>query len=97
MIVVVEFVVNVLNLWCTDWEAVADRPPNELLSSPGLPSVSNLSLEDTKSHTRKQHERGTFSYKQDKLYSDQQSDSSPKVSEEDEDVDRSVHVQKNAV
>ncbi|WCJ40115.1 hypothetical protein M5689_021046 [Euphorbia peplus] len=80
-----------------DWEAVADRPPNELLTSPALPSVSNLSLEDTKSHTRKQRGRGTFSYKQDKLYSDQQSDSSLKVSEEDEDVDTSVHVQKDAV
>ncbi|XP_065868562.1 uncharacterized protein [Euphorbia lathyris] len=79
-----------------DWEAIADRPPNELLSSPGLPSVSNLSLEDTKSHSRKQRGRGTFTYKQDKLYSDQQSDISPKVAEENEDLGRSVNVQQDA-
>ncbi|XP_044504384.1 coiled-coil domain-containing protein R3HCC1L [Mangifera indica] len=55
-----------------DWEAIADRAPNELLSSQFLPEVSNLSLEDTKVQAPKRRGRGTFSYKKNELYSDQQ-------------------------
>ncbi|XP_002513720.2 uncharacterized protein LOC8281019 isoform X1 [Ricinus communis] len=72
-----------------DWEAIADRAPSELLSSPGLPSVSNLSLEDTKVQGPKRRGRGTFSYNQEKLYSDRQSDVSFSGDTEDEDLSKS--------
>lgn len=58
----------------TDWEAVADRAPDELFSTQCLPGVSNLSLKDTKVQTPKRRGRGTFSYRKKGLYSDQQSD-----------------------
>ncbi|KAK9939179.1 hypothetical protein M0R45_015885 [Rubus argutus] len=54
-----------------DWEAIADRTPEELLSSQSLPGVSKLSLEDTKVQTPKRRGRGTFAYKKHELYSDQ--------------------------
>lgn len=57
-----------------DWESIADRTPDELLSSQSLPEVSKLSLEDTKVQTPKRRGRGTFSYKKHELYSDQVSD-----------------------
>ncbi|KAL3850257.1 hypothetical protein ACJIZ3_012139 [Penstemon smallii] len=57
-----------------DWEAVADRAPEELLSPQSLSGVSKLSLEDSKAEGIKRRGRGTFSYnKQEGLYSDNQS------------------------
>lgn len=62
-------------LWnITDWEALADREPDALLStvpSDCLSGVSNLKLENTKSQTPKRRGRGTFSYEKQELYSDQ--------------------------
>lgn len=62
----------------TDWEAIADRAPEELLSPNCLPGVSKLSLEDSKEDSNaqgtKRRGRGTFSYKKQGLYSDNQSD-----------------------
>ncbi|GMH07349.1 hypothetical protein Nepgr_009189 [Nepenthes gracilis] len=56
-----------------DWEAVAERAPDELLS---LPGVSKLSLEDAEEErVQRRRGRGTFSsYGKHGLYSDQQSD-----------------------
>ncbi|KAE9593105.1 hypothetical protein Lal_00028745 [Lupinus albus] len=57
-----------------DWEAMADREPDELLSSippDCLSGVSNLKLEKTKNQTPKRRGRGTFSYEKQELYSDQ--------------------------
>ncbi|KAH0972195.1 hypothetical protein GBA52_024351 [Prunus armeniaca] len=70
----------------TYWEAIADREPDELLSSQVLPEVSKLSLEDTKGQTPKRRGRGTFSYKKDELYSDQIPDKLIIDTREDEDV-----------
>ncbi|KAM7496996.1 hypothetical protein LguiA_021410 [Lonicera macranthoides] len=68
-----------------DWEAIADRDPDELLSPQSLPSVSKLSLEeDTKAQTPKRRGRGTFSYKKHGLYSDHQSDGPISDKSEDE-------------
>ncbi|KAK3443739.1 coiled-coil domain-containing protein R3HCC1L [Eucalyptus grandis] len=54
-----------------DWEAMADRSPNELLPAESLPEVSKLSLEDGKNtKAPKRRGRGTFTYKKDELYSD---------------------------
>ncbi|KAL5763666.1 hypothetical protein ACOSQ2_016260 [Xanthoceras sorbifolium] len=69
-----------------DWEAIADRAPDHLLSSQCLPEVSNLSLEDKKVQTPKRRGRGTFSYKKNELYSDRLPDNSGYESAEDEDV-----------
>ncbi|XP_037493279.1 coiled-coil domain-containing protein R3HCC1L isoform X5 [Jatropha curcas] len=69
-----------------DWEAIADWAPNELLFQPSLPSVSNLSLEDNKVQGPKRRGRGTFSYKQDKLYSDRQSYMSFSGDKEDDNL-----------
>lgn len=58
----------------TDWEAIADREPDELLPTVSLDSVpgkSNLKLENAKSGTPKRRGRGTFSYEKQELYSDQ--------------------------
>lgn len=52
-----------------DWEAVADRAPDELL----LQNVSKLTLEDKKDQTPVRRGRGTFAYQKQGLYSDQQS------------------------
>lgn len=57
-----------------DWEAIADRAPEELLSLQGLPEVSKLSLENTKIQTPKRRGRGKFSYTTNGLNGDQQSD-----------------------
>ncbi|XAR59632.1 hypothetical protein NMG60_11015539 [Bertholletia excelsa] len=57
-----------------DWEAIADRAPEELLPSDSLPAVSKLTLEDIKIQTTKRRGRGTFSYRKHGLYSDQQFD-----------------------
>jgi len=63
-------------LWIvsTDWEAIADREPDELLptvSSDIVSGKSNLKLENAKSGTPKRRGRGTFSYEKQELYSDQ--------------------------
>lgn len=68
-----------------DWEAIADREPNELLSSQCLPDLSSLSLKDTEDEGPKKRGRGTFSYKKNELYSDRQSDDS--ILEDDEHQD----------
>ncbi|XP_057748778.1 uncharacterized protein LOC130967785 [Arachis stenosperma] len=62
-----------------DWEAMADRKPDELLptvSSDCIAGVSNLKLENSKSPAPKRRGRGTFSYEKHELYSDQLRDSS---------------------
>lgn len=59
----------------TDWEVVADRSSNDLLSSECLPGISKVSLEDTKSQPPKRRGRGTFSYQKHELYSDHLSES----------------------
>lgn len=58
---------------CTDWEAVADRAPDELLSPQSLLGVTKLSLEDAQVQGPKRRGRGTFSYKKNGMYSDEQS------------------------
>lgn len=71
-----------------DWEAMADREPDELFSSECLPGVSNLSLEDKKVEAPtvpKRRGRGTFSYNKDELYSDRVSDKSFPENHKDED------------
>ncbi|XP_074296394.1 uncharacterized protein LOC141626542 [Silene latifolia] len=62
-----------------DWEAMVDRAPDELLSvSPKIPlelDVFKLSLrDDTKPKVPKRRGRGTFTYRKQGLYSDQQAD-----------------------
>ncbi|XP_022731554.1 coiled-coil domain-containing protein R3HCC1L isoform X2 [Durio zibethinus] len=69
-----------------DWEAIADREPNVLLSSECLPGVSNLSLEDSKVEGPKRRGRGTFSYTKGELYSDQLFDVAASKDTENEDV-----------
>ncbi|XP_062172301.1 uncharacterized protein LOC133877870 [Alnus glutinosa] len=69
-----------------DWEAIADRTPDELRLSQCLPEVSELSLTDTKVQTPKRRGRGTFSYNKHELYSDQLSDKAIVDNSEDEDV-----------
>ena len=71
---------------------MADRAPDELLSSQCLPGVSeplmqdtNVQAPDTKVQGPKQRGRGTFSYKKHELYSDQLSDKSIINDAEDED------------
>ncbi|KAG8644126.1 uncharacterized protein LOC110626570 isoform X2 [Manihot esculenta] len=71
-----------------DWEAIVDRAPSELLSPQGLPSISNLSLNENKVQGPKRRGRGTFSYKQDKLYSDRQSCTSFSSDTEDDDLSK---------
>ncbi|XP_050285363.1 uncharacterized protein LOC126724952 [Quercus robur] len=75
-----------------DWEAMADRAPDELLSSQCLPGVSEPVMQDTKVQAPdtkvqapKQRGRGTFSYKKHELYSDQLSDKSIINDAKDED------------
>ncbi|MED6119363.1 hypothetical protein PIB30_011166 [Stylosanthes scabra] len=62
-----------------DWEAMADRKPDELLptvSSDCIAGVSSLKLDTSKSPAPKRRGRGTFSYEKQELYSDQLRDSS---------------------
>ncbi|XVE59664.1 hypothetical protein DITRI_Ditri05aG0064100 [Diplodiscus trichospermus] len=65
-----------------DWEAIADREPNVILSSDCLLGVSNLSLEDSKVEAPKRWGRGTFSYRKSELYSNQLSDLSASIDTE---------------
>lgn len=53
-----------------NWETIADRAPDELLSPSCLPGVSNISLDDTPTQGPKRRGRGTFSYGRRSLYSD---------------------------
>lgn len=69
-----------------DWEAIADRAPDELLSPQHLPEVSKISLQDSKVQGPKRRGRGTFSYQKHCLYSDQQSDEPAIDDIEDETV-----------
>ncbi|KAL3335909.1 hypothetical protein AABB24_031900 [Solanum stoloniferum] len=69
-----------------DWEAIADRAPDELLSPQHLPEVSKISLQDSKVQAPKRRGRGTFSYQKQCLYSDQQSDEPDVDDIEDETV-----------
>lgn len=75
-----------LFLKTTDWETIADRAPNELLSPPSLPDVSTLSMEDNKAQITKRRGRGTFSYQKEELYSDRQSEGSTLDDTRDEAV-----------
>lgn len=56
--------------WCTDWEAIADSAPDQLLPS----VISKVSLDDSKVQKPKRRGRGTFSYKKNEFYSDRLSD-----------------------
>lgn len=69
-----------------DWEAIADRAPDVLLSPQHLPEVSKISLQDLKVQAPKRRGRGTFSYQKQSLYSDQQSDEPAVDNIEDETV-----------
>lgn len=69
-----------------DWEAIADRDPDELLSPQHLPEVSKISLQDSEVQGPKRRGRGTFSYQKHSLYSDQQSDEPAVDDIEDETV-----------
>ncbi|KAE8653547.1 coiled-coil domain-containing protein R3HCC1L isoform X1 [Cucumis sativus] len=59
-----------------DWEAIADRPPNELLSLESEPDKPEQSVKEMKAQTPRRRGRGTFSYNKHELYSDKLSDSS---------------------
>ncbi|KNA25227.1 hypothetical protein SOVF_008470 isoform B [Spinacia oleracea] len=56
-----------------DWEAAADRAPDELLSPQCLPDVSKLTLYDTevKKEVPNRRGRGTFTYNKQGMYSDE--------------------------
>lgn len=69
-----------------DWEAIADRPPNELLSLQSEPDKPELPVKETKDQTPRRRGRGTFSYNKDELYSDKLSDSSSTNDTNDEDA-----------
>ncbi|PHU16044.1 hypothetical protein BC332_17249 [Capsicum chinense] len=73
-----------------DWEAIADRAPDELLSPQHLPEVSKISLQDSKVQGPKRRGRGTFSYQKQSLYSDQQSDEPAVDDIEDETVSHTL-------
>lgn len=75
-----------------DWEAIADRAPDELLSPQHLPEVSKISLQDSKIQAPKRRGRGTFSYQKQSLYSDQQSDEPAIDDIEDETVSNTPKV-----
>ncbi|KAF9598109.1 hypothetical protein IFM89_025211 [Coptis chinensis] len=55
-----------------DWEAVVDRGSVEVLSPQNDEGVSKLSLDDTEVIKPKRRGRGSFLYKKNGLYSDQQ-------------------------
>ncbi|CAN1247624.1 hypothetical protein LINPERPRIM_LOCUS6409 [Linum perenne] len=67
-----------------DWEAVADRESCELLPANSPPSVSKTANKDKVDIKPKRRGRGTFSYKKNRLYSDQQSDGSVSDDSENE-------------
>lgn len=53
-----------------DWEALADREPNTLLSVDELPQISKLSVEEPKIEGPKRRGRGNFTYNKDVMYSE---------------------------
>ncbi|KAL3518632.1 hypothetical protein ACH5RR_021221 [Cinchona calisaya] len=53
-----------------DWEAAADRAPDELISPQNLPEVSKMLLEDAPVQVLKRRGRGTFLYQTDSMYSE---------------------------
>ncbi|RVX22873.1 hypothetical protein CK203_008271 [Vitis vinifera] len=75
-VLVFDLFVRVTPCAIENWETIADRAPNELLSPPSLPDVSTLSMEDNKAQITKRRGRGTFSYQKEELYSDRQSEGS---------------------
>ena len=74
------------SLETTDWETIADRAPDELLSAECLPGISEITLEDTKPQAPKRRGRGTFSYKKQELYSDHLSNKSSTGNMDNEDA-----------
>ncbi|KAL7084772.1 hypothetical protein ACP275_14G241600 [Erythranthe tilingii] len=79
-----------------DWEAMADRAPEELLSPQSLPCVSKLSLEDQESQSQSQSQsikrrgRGTFAYKKHGLYSDDSQSHKPLIDDDNSEEDNSI-------
>uniref|UniRef100_A0A7N0V1J0 Uncharacterized protein n=1 Tax=Kalanchoe fedtschenkoi TaxID=63787 RepID=A0A7N0V1J0_KALFE len=54
-----------------DWEAIADLPPEKLLAPQVPPKLISHTIENHTVKAPKRRGRGTFSYKKEKLYSDQ--------------------------
>ncbi|XP_038878406.1 coiled-coil domain-containing protein R3HCC1L isoform X2 [Benincasa hispida] len=77
----------------TDWEAIADRAPNELLPLQSEPDKPELSVKETKDQTPRRRGRGTFSYNKHELYSDKLSDSSTTNDTNDEDASHMLEVE----
>ncbi|XP_008450291.2 uncharacterized protein LOC103491941 isoform X2 [Cucumis melo] len=71
-----------------DWEAIADRPPNEFLSLESEPDKPEPSVKEMKAQTPRRRGRGTFSYNKHELYSDKLSDSSTTNDTNEEDASR---------
>ncbi|XP_021720565.1 uncharacterized protein LOC110688165 [Chenopodium quinoa] len=71
-----------------DWEAIADRAPDELLPAQCLPEVSKLTLYDTEVEKKvpNRRGRGTFTYKKQGMYSDEQINDSISCDTSDENV-----------
>uniref|UniRef100_A0A7N0V1N2 Uncharacterized protein n=1 Tax=Kalanchoe fedtschenkoi TaxID=63787 RepID=A0A7N0V1N2_KALFE len=77
-----------------DWEAIADLPPEKLLAPQVPPKLVSHTLENHTVKAPKRRGRGTFSYKKEKLYSDQVSCSScPAGSLEVDGVESDDHSQ----
>ncbi|KAI3965461.1 hypothetical protein MKW92_043086 [Papaver armeniacum] len=75
-----------------DWESIADRPVDEILTPPPVHDIgiSKLSLEDSKPETTtkpKRRGRGAFMYKKNSLYSDQQTGSVNNECSDDDEVE----------
>ncbi|OVA07154.1 hypothetical protein BVC80_1289g75 [Macleaya cordata] len=68
-----------------DWEAIADRAPNEILTPQhNETGISGISLKDTDLETPKRRGRGAFLYKKNSLYSDQQPNAATSDNSDDE-------------
>ncbi|XP_071723884.1 uncharacterized protein [Rutidosis leptorrhynchoides] len=78
-----------------DWEAIADRPDEELLPSQSSSREPNHSPEDIKVEAPKRRGRGTFSYDKNKMYSDQQFEPTAGDSD-DEDASATTEGRKNS-
>ncbi|KAF5204645.1 coiled-coil protein [Thalictrum thalictroides] len=68
-----------------DWEAVADRGSIPVISPQIDEDISKLSMEDTTSKTPKRRGRGSFLYKKNGLYSDQEPNDAVLYASKDED------------
>ncbi|KAF6158956.1 hypothetical protein GIB67_042037 [Kingdonia uniflora] len=55
-----------------DWEAIADRSSDEVFFPKLDSAIKKLTLKDTKAQTSKRRGRGSFLYKKNGLYSDQE-------------------------